>query len=111
MPAAGHNLEARDKIIIAEILDVLDLGVNNDSAYVTAENEDGTLTFIRYRGTYDNSVFIVPETIDGVPVTAISSFAFSGENNVTEIQLPKTLKKIGSYAFAGLTSSRWICKN
>ncbi|MDY4186659.1 MAG: leucine-rich repeat domain-containing protein [Candidatus Borkfalkiaceae bacterium] len=102
MPPVGHNLEARDEIIIGKILDVLDLGVNNDSAYVTAENEDGTLTFVRYRGTYSDSVFIVPESIDGVTVTAINSWAFDGENNVTEVQLPKTIKKIGSYAFAGL---------
>lgn len=98
----GHNLIARDQLVIAEIVSVLDLGVNNDSAYVTIENEDGTVTFVRYRGEYTGSVFYVPETIDGKTVTEISAFAFNGETNITEIVLPYTIKKISAYAFAGL---------
>ena len=98
----GHNLIARDQLVIAEIVSVLDLGVNSDSAYVTIENEDNTVTFVRYRGEYSGSVFYVPETIDGKTVTEISAFAFDGETNITEIVLPKTIKKISAYAFAGL---------
>ncbi len=98
----GHNLIARDQLVIAEIVSVLDLGVNNDSAYVTIENEDGTVTFVRYRGEYGSSVFYVPEAIDGKTVTEISAFAFNGETNITEIVLPNTIKRISAYAFAGL---------
>ena len=98
----GHNLIARDQLVIAEIVSVLDLGVNTDSAYVTIENEDDTVTFVRYRGEYIGSMFYVPETIEGKTVTEISAFAFDGETNITEIVLPNTIKKISAYAFAGL---------
>lgn len=104
MPPVGHNLEARDKIIIANVLSVLDLGVNTNSAYVTMDNDDGTVTFVRYNGMYENSTFIIPSAIDGKNVKAISSLAFSGQNNITEIQIPKTIKTIGSYAFAGMNN-------
>ena len=99
----GHNLVARDRKVISEILNVLDLGVNENSAYITEENEDGTLTFVRYNGEYSNSTFIIPETIGGKTVTAIGSYALSEGDNITEIQIPKTVKKIGAYAFTGLT--------
>lgn len=40
----------------------------------------------------------VPELIEGLPVTELSAYAFSG-TMVEEIYLPKTVKKIGRYAF------------
>lgn len=96
----GHNLVARDKLIVAKVVSVLDLGV--DTNYVTIENDDNTLTFVRYNGEYSGSTFYVPETIGGKTVTEIAAYAFDGETNITEIVLPKTIKKISAYAFAGL---------
>lgn len=40
----------------------------------------------------------IPETIEGLEVTELSDYAFSG-TQVEEIYLPKTVKKIGRYAF------------
>ena len=78
----------------------MDLGV--DTNYVTIENDDNTLTFVRYNGEYSGSTFYIPETIGGKTVTEIAAHAFDGETNITEIVLPKTIKKISAYAFAGL---------
>lgn len=42
----------------------------------------------------------IPETIEGKPVTELAAYAFSGKGNLlTELVLPKTLEKIGAYAF------------
>ena len=98
----GHNLVARDKLVVSKVVSVLDLGVNTNSAYVTIENDDNTVTFVRYNGEYSNSTFYVPETIKGKTVTEIGAYAFDGETNITEIVLPNTIKKISAYAFAGL---------
>ena len=98
----GHNLIARDKIVIAEILNVLEINYNSDSEFVTMENQDGTITFVRHKGGYQGTTFYVPETIDDKTVTEISAHAFSNLNNVTEIVLPNTIKNISSYAFVGL---------
>lgn len=98
----GHNLVARDKLVVSKVVSVLDLGVNTNSAYVTIENDDNTVTFVRYNGEYSNSTFYVPETIKGKTVTEIGAYAFNGETNITEIVLPNTIKKISAYAFAGL---------
>ena len=98
----GHNLIARDKLVIAEIVSVLDLGGDSNFAYVTIKNEDDTVSFAGYRGEYLSSVFYLPETIDGETVTEISAYAFDGKTNITEIVLPNTIKKISTSAFAGL---------
>jgi hypothetical protein len=49
---------------------------------------------------------IIPDTIDGLPVTGIGSTPFQGNTDVTQITLPKSLKMIERSAFngSGLTS-------
>lgn len=42
---------------------------------------------------------IVPDAIEGCPVTAIGEKAFSGRRSITEIVLPETVKTIGRLAF------------
>ena len=43
---------------------------------------------------------VIPETIEGYPVTAIGEGAFSPCSHITEIILPSGLKTIGDSAFA-----------
>ena len=97
----GQEIYQETKLY-AKWISVLDLGV--DTNYVTIENDDNTLTFVRYNGEYSGSTFYIPETIGGKTVTEIAAHAFDGETNITEIVLPKTIKKISAYAFAGLES-------
>ena len=58
--------------------------------------EDGEITITGYTG--DDEYLVVPEKIDGLPVTAIGDAAFHG-CDFSEIVLPNTLKRIGSQAF------------
>lgn len=47
---------------------------------------------------------IIPSEINGVPVTKISSNAFSRKNDLISVVLPDTIKSIGSLAFTYCTS-------
>lgn len=79
-------------------------------------NEESEATISYYVG--NESIVVVPETLDGYPVTEIGEFAFSSfcssdyfykygsddlisNDLITSITLPETIKVIGDYAFAG----------
>lgn len=64
------------------------------------QNEEAVIT--GYSGTH--SVLIIPDTIDGYTVTAISDSVFAGKTSLTSVSLPKNLKKLGWFAFSGCTS-------
>jgi len=99
----GHNLIARDTAVIGRVVANLDLGVDATNAYMTYENEDGTLTFVGYRGEYMQENFVLPQTIDGKTVTAIETFAFRDMTGVETVELPSTIQRIGEYAFFGMS--------
>lgn len=42
---------------------------------------------------------IIPEEIEGLPVTRIANYAFAGSMNIVEVVLPSTIKEIGEGAF------------
>ena len=44
---------------------------------------------------------VIPDMIDGYPVTAIGAYAFNGHEELTSIKLPDSIVTIGEYAFAG----------
>lgn len=80
-------------------------------------NEESEAIISRYTG--GESIVVVPETLDGYPVTEIGRFAFSSfcsnhssynynssdklipEDLITSITLPETIEVIDDYAFAG----------
>ena len=94
----------------------------DDGIWQYEKREDGTIVITNYTGT-DTEV-VVPETIDGAPVTAIGKGAFAGAStmdsltinplvtpkqgkthqSVTTLALPKTLKYIDEFAFFGMYS-------
>jgi hypothetical protein len=47
---------------------------------------------------------VIPDTIDGIPVTAINDSVFSGCYTLTAITLPSGLTSIGNYAFCHCSS-------
>lgn len=51
---------------------------------------------------------IVPEFINGVPVVEAESYAFS-RKKITQLELPKYMKKIGRYAFYRCFALRKLC--
>lgn len=65
--------------------------------YLKADNTIGIQAYdTAYMGT--NKKVVIPETIDGYPVTEIDEFAFYNEG-VQTVVFPSTLKKIGKQAF------------
>lgn len=72
-------------------------------AFTYTLDGDGNATLTGAIGTPD-SPFVVPDSIEGHPVTGISNWAFSGLA-LTSPTLPNTLKSIGSAAFMYSTVS------
>ena len=71
-------------------------------AQFTYTNINGTITITGYTNT--NNVVVVPNTIDGMPVTGIGSFAFNFDTNLTSITVSKGVISIGQRAFLNCTS-------
>ena len=60
---------------------------------------DGMVTITGYTGT--NRVVVIPDTITGLPVTAIGGDAFNGNWRLTSVTIPNSVTSIGGGAFAG----------
>lgn len=72
----------------------------NDFTYYTYFNEDNNRTeavIQGYRGS--DSDVVIPNSIDGFVVTAISMYAFSGHSDLASITIPSTIQSIGEGAF------------
>ena len=75
---------------------------------------------IRYKKTekgmmiteyYGNDSYVVlPDEIEGEPVTILRDYAFSRNLSVEEIWMPLELKEVGRYAFAG-KDKLWLQKS
>lgn len=61
------------------------------------EIDDSKVTITRYRGAGGDVV--VPDTIDGLPVTSIGAYAFRDCTGLTSITLPNSVTSIGDSAF------------
>ena len=62
-------------------------------------------------GVSDTSI-VIPETIDGMPVTEIYGYAFC-ESPITDIKMGRNIRKIDNNAFyrcKKLSSVTWNCK-
>lgn len=72
----------------------------NDFTYYTYFNEDNNRTeavIQGYRGS--DSDVVIPNSIDGFVVTAISMYAFSWRSDLASITIPSTIQSIGEDAF------------
>ena len=63
------------------------------------EIRDGTITITRYTGPGGD--VIIPDNINGLPVTSIGDWAFSDSTGLTSIVIPDSLTTIGERAFFG----------
>jgi tetratricopeptide (TPR) repeat protein len=75
------------------LLNVLKKGM---AVFQTAENNDGSVTIVKYGGA-DTQV-IIPASIGGKPVTAIGEKAFE-QKQLTGVMIPNSVKTIGDNAF------------
>ena len=68
-----------------------------DYIYYTV-SEKGEVTIKSARASIVEAV--IPETIDGCPVTAVENHAFRDCSKLTTLILPDSVRKIGDYAFS-----------
>ena len=72
----------------------------NDFTYYTYFNEDNNRTEAIIQGySGSDSDVVIPNSIDGFVVTAISMYAFSWRSDLASITIPSTIQSIGDDAF------------
>lgn len=69
--------------------------------YAPAENGIEIMEYIPMPDSDGHSPLIVPDKIDGQPVTAVADYGFTNADYAHRIQLPDTIKQYGDYAFSG----------
>ena len=60
---------------------------------------DGTAKIVKYNGTSGETDVDIPATLDGLNVTVIGENAFTEEQTISKVRLPRYLTKIESNAF------------
>ncbi|HLZ55026.1 MAG TPA: leucine-rich repeat protein, partial [Verrucomicrobiae bacterium] len=70
----------------------------------TYTTNNRTITITGYNGT--NTTLIIPDTLNGLAVTGIGSYAFENQSGLLSVTIPNSITRIGLYAFfaSGLTS-------
>ncbi len=72
-----------------------------DASEFEYESSDKAVTLTGYKGEAD--YLVIPETIDGKPVTTLSSKAFHNES-FSEVYIPRTVKEVDHKAFSECAS-------
>ena len=67
--------------------------------YFTYTIQDNSVTITGLSGSASIQEAVIPDTIEGKPVTAIAASAFSGRSTITRIVIPSTVTSIGNSAF------------
>ena len=68
-------------------------------------NNGGNIKIVYYKGANQvNGEIVVPETIDGCPVTAIQERVFTDLSKIVKVTLPQSLTSMGKYVFNNCSS-------
>ncbi|MBR3281668.1 MAG: leucine-rich repeat protein [Ruminococcus sp.] len=69
-----------------------------ESISFTYVNNNGSVVITGYTGS--DTILIIPDTIDGAPVTDIGKNVFTGMNELTAVVIPDTVRSIGERSFS-----------
>ena len=94
----GPQEDLKDYLQSEEEVDhiVLDSG----ETYYFDSIDSETITVTGYKSSNEKHALIIPETLNGKTVVAISDSAFKANNDITSVVIPETVTKIGSFVFA-----------
>lgn len=68
-----------------------------ESDFFCSDDGNGGLVLMEYLG--NDEIVVIPETINGKPVTSITKYVFANECTVSAIKLSSTIQKIDGFAF------------
>ena len=80
-----------------------DLDSDGGDDYLFTLLDDNTIRLNKYNGTGDSEI-VIPELIDGLPVTEIGESCFAENTELTAVTLPDTIDYIGESAFEQCTN-------
>ena len=98
-PASGGEADESEESADAEEAE-RELYISGDYEYAILE--DGTAEITTYYG--EAEALIIPETLDGLPVTTIGDWAFEGCSSLSAVTIPDSVTTIGDGAFAYCSS-------
>ena len=81
------------------VLDTAEIPATGSAGLTFAKNSDGKTYKVTGVGTCKDTVIYIPDTYEGLQVTAIGDQAFAGCSQVERIVLPDTITEIGNRAF------------
>lgn len=81
-------------------LEIVEKAIKHQSAFEYRTLEDGTISVYNFVSDFDENL-VIPETIDGKIVSAISQSAFSGNQTLKTLTIPNTVKRFDYGAFCG----------
>ncbi|MBQ2716823.1 MAG: leucine-rich repeat protein, partial [Clostridia bacterium] len=76
--------------------------------FTFALNDDGNSYTLRRIGTCTDTEPIIPSEYNGLPVTAIASWAFSENDSIVSVVIPDSVTEIGSGAFYHCSSLKKV---
>ena len=101
MAACAQKEEIGEEEVVEKEAVVIIQGAAGEEIFNVSITSGNTIEITGYSGSYDLHPVVIPDVIEGRPVTAIGESAFYHANNITEIKLPATVTSIGDWAFAG----------
>jgi len=67
--------------------------------------EDGTASiYLFHSNQAKGKDIVIPSEVEGVSITGIDNFVFSGDDGIVSVTIPDSITSIGEYAFNGCES-------